>query len=301
MPRLRSSRGDSAAGLGLAVLAVLCFSTSAVFVRLAAPLSPYEITFWRMLVAAAMAGGGMVLLGSRRAGKLPGDRRYVLFGLVAALHFLFYVASLSFTSIADSLSITYTAPILIALGSSWLLGERLSPRQWIGITLAVVGVAVLAGFDPHATQRMLFGDGLALLSALCFAAYSIAGRAERTRCRLLPYATSVYGTAAVWLLPALAAGLLGIGRAGGSPGIMAAYTPRAVLAVAAAGILPLGFGHTLYNASLRRIPATYANIVASQEVTGGIILGVLLLGEVPAAISLVGVAITLAGIILVLI
>jgi drug/metabolite transporter (DMT)-like permease len=139
---------------------------------------------------------------------------------------------------------------------------------------------------------MLLGDGLALLSAVCYAIYSIAGRSQRQHYGLLPYAFAVYGLAAIWLIPALVAGFTS--RPSGD------YTLGRVLALAAAGILPLGLGHTLYNASLRRIPATYANLIASQEVTGGVLLGVLLLGEVPSPNALVGAAMAIAGIILVL-
>ncbi len=260
------------------------FSTSAVLVRLAAPISPYQITFWRMLFAASTVGLGLLFTRDRR---LPRERRYLLFGLVAALHFLLFVTAVSFTSIAHALSITYLAPLFTAIASWRLLGEKLNGRQIGGGALAIAGIAVLVGFEPQLTPRMLLGDGLALLSAVCYAIYSIAGRSQREHYGLLPYAFTVYGLAAIWLLPALATGLSG-------------YSLGRALALAGAGIVPLGLGHTLYNASLRRLPATYANLIASQEVTGGVALGVLLLGEVPSANALVGAAMAIAGIILVL-
>ena len=54
-------------------------------------------------------------------------------------------------------------------------------------------------------------------------------------------------------------------------------------------------------AALRRTHATYVNLIATQEVTGGIILSYLFLGEVPSFNSLLGAAITLTGIATVLI
>ncbi len=80
----------------------------------------------------------------------------------------------------------------------------------------------------------------------------------------------------------------------------ARYTPTNSLALLALGLVPLGLGHTLYNAALRRIPAATVNIVATQEVTGGIVLAWLLLAEAPAPLALLGVAVTLAGVLLVL-
>ncbi len=67
----------------------------------------------------------------------------------------------------------------------------------------------------------------------------------------------------------------------------------------ALGVLPLALGHTLYNAALRRVSATYVNLVSTQEVTGGILLGMLLLAEMPSFNSVLGALITLAGIVLV--
>ncbi len=43
------------------------------------------------------------------------------------------------------------------------------------------------------------------------------------------------------------------------------------------------------------------NVIATQEVTAGIVLGALLLGEIPSTIDLLGVLVTLVGVILVLI
>jgi drug/metabolite transporter (DMT)-like permease len=271
-----------------------------VFVRLAAPISPFEITFWRMVFAAATVAAGLLMTrGLRR--PFPLERRYVGFGLIAALHFLLFVTALSFTTIAHALSITYMAPIFTAVASWRLLGEKLTARQAAGIVIGIIGIAILVGFEPRLSRAMLLGDGLALLSAACYAVYSIAGRSQRAHYSLLAYTTAVYSLAAVWLTPALIAGFLGAGRpvnVGAGP---AAYSLPRMLALLGAGILPLGFGHTLYNASLRRIPATYTNLIASQEVTGGVALGVLILGEIPSANSVAGAALAILGIVLVLV
>jgi len=132
---------------------------------------------------------------------------------------------------------------------------------------------------------MPLGDGLAVFSAICLAIYSVAGRGERDRHPLFRYTFNVYGLAALWLLPAT------LYFAFQHP-----YPLEAVAAVVALGIFPLGLGHTLYNAAIRRVHATYANLIATQEVTGGIILGIFLLGEIPSPVTILGVVITLIGI-----
>jgi len=71
----------------------------------------------------------------------------------------------------------------------------------------------------------------------------------------------------------------------------AAWPPLLLLA-----LLPTCFGHTLFNASLRLTHAAKANLLATQEVTGGMIIGWLVLGEVPTRTVLLIWPVVLAGI-----
>lgn len=276
-------------GLLLAVAAVSCFAAASVFVRWAAPVPSVEITFWRLLIAAiavylvGRAGGQSFRY--RRAEILP----LLAAGLVTAVHFLAFVAALAATTVAHALSLVYTAPVFVALLAAWRLRERLSRGQVLGMLIAVAGVAILAGFEPELTPAMLRGDLLALVSAAAFGLYSVAGRRARDRYPLLAYTAAVYGSAALWLLPVAALSF--------EP---TRYTPGNALAVLALGLVPLGLGHTLYNAALRRIPAAAVNVVATQEATGGTLLAWLLLGEAPTSVALAGMLVTLAGVLLVL-
>ena len=54
-----------------------------------------------------------------------------------------------------------------------------------------------------------------------------------------------------------------------------------------------------HNAALRILNATVVNILAMQEVTISIILAAFLLGEIPALSTIAGVALTLVGVVLV--
>lgn len=280
---------EQKSGILLATIAVCIFSISPVLVVWAAPLSPFEITAGRLAIGALV-----VMLLARRVGQplLPRRAdmaRFAGFGLVAALHFLTYIASLSFTTIAHSLALVYTAPIFVTLFSAAILKEPIARRKWLGVLVTVAGVAILVGFEPRLTPQMLVGDALAVASAVTFGLYSVAGRSQRARYPLFTYTGTVYGLAALWVLPAA---LLNF-----TPG---GYTPRTVLAVVLSGLLPSATGHTLYNAALRRTHATTVNLIATQEVTGGVLLGWLLLGQAPQPNEIIGAALALLGIALVL-
>ncbi len=287
---------QSRRGLLYVCIAVFFFSTSAILVRWSKPFNAVEIAFWRLAIAALLVALMGILTHQHlflKRNELP---RFALYGLVTALHFIFYIASLNFTTIAHALAIIYTSPIFVTLFSTFVLHEPLPLRKYLGIGVAILGIAILAGFEPHYTscslsgQCMILGDSLALLSALCFAIYSIAGRGERNHHPLFRYTTNVYSLAALWLLPAM------LYFAFQHP-----YPLAAVSAVIALGIFPLGLGHTLYNAAVRHVHATYANLIATQEVTAGVILGVILLHEIPSVTAIIGGVVTLVGIIGVLI
>jgi drug/metabolite transporter (DMT)-like permease len=282
--------GRSATGPLLAVAAVVCFATSPVFTLWAAPLSPFQITFGRLAIGALAVWGLARLRGQPLLPKRSHLPLFVAFGLITALHFLTYIASLSYTTIAHSLAIVYTAPIFVTLFSAALLKEPIAPRKWLGVLVAVAGIAVLVGFEARWTQRMVLGDLLALGSAITFGLYSVAGRSQREHYGLFTYAGTVYALAALWALPAAAAA-----------STASAYQARSLLAVLAAGLIPMAAGHTMYNAALRRTHATTVNLIATQEVTGGVLLGLLLLGQVPQPNEIIGIAIALAGIAIVLI
>ncbi len=280
---------DAKVGLLYVVIAVFFFSTSPIFIRWADSVSSYELTFWRLTTAALTVGVMMLIKRERWHTPLDDWRKFALFGLITALHFLFYIASLYFTTIAHSLAIVYTAPVFVTLFSAFFLKEHIPKRKWGGIVITVIGIAILAGFQPNFTKRMLFGDILALGSAITFGFYSVAGRSQRHHYSLFTYAITTYGAAALWAFPAAAFTFTSDG-----------YTAKTIFSILGMGVFPLGFGHTLYNAALRRVHASYANVIATQEVTGGVVLGALLLGEIPGVNEIVGVIVALLGILIVI-
>jgi len=279
---------DEWTGVAQAVAATLCFSTGALLVRLAGDLSPVEVTSLRLLLAAAFVGLAAWGAGDRLTLSAREWARLVPIGITAALHFLAFIASLYFTTVAHALTLTYTAPLFIAALSYLVLGEPLPGRTLPGALAALVGMAVLAGFEPRLDRRMLVGDALAVGAAITFAVYSLLGRRERTRLPLLTYAAGVY----------LIAGLVTTPFAGSlfRPGLPL----QALGAVCAMALVPSALGHTLYNAAIRRLHPSIPNLIATQEVTLGILLAWMVLGEPLTWNAAAGAALTLLGVGLVL-
>lgn len=285
---------DYAAGVAAAILGVLAVSTSAVLIRLAGSVSPFEIAFWRLVTATLVLLPITFLTRGFVNIKQIGLKRLLLYGGALAAHFVAYNAALQFAPVAHVLPLLYTSTIMLAIFSAVLLRESLGSRQVVGIIVVLFGVAILAGFEPQFTWRTAVGDGLALASAAAYAAYSLIGRRERARLPLLGYATSVYGFAALWVFPFA---LLAAIRSGVA---LDRYDSQVVLALLALGLIPNAMGHTLYNASVRRLNPALTNVLFTQEITGGVILAWLILGEAASLNAVIGAAIMLVGLVLVL-
>src|SRR5579859_7079638 len=150
---------QSKIGLLYVCIAVFFFSTSPIFVIWAKPFTSVEIAFWRLAIASLLVAlMGLVthqrLLLKRR--ELP---RFAFYGLVTALHFIFYIASLSFTTIAHSLALAYISPVWVTLFSVFILREPLPRRKYVGVGIAVIGIAIMVGFEPNYTTCSLSGSG----------------------------------------------------------------------------------------------------------------------------------------------
>ena len=81
-----------------------------------------------------------------------------------------------------------------------------------------------------------------------------------------------------------------------TPGAVTAAGPNQWIAIVALGLFPLAIGHTLYNTAVRLTSPTYVNLIATQEVIGGIALSAIFLGEQLTWPALTGAILTLAGV-----
>lgn len=100
------------------------------------------------------------------------DLRYALLGGVClALHFIFWISSLEFTSVASSVVLVTTNPIFVALGSRFLLKESVTMSLVVGIGVSLVGGVLIGYGDFLAGPNVLLGDGLALVGAVMASAY----------------------------------------------------------------------------------------------------------------------------------
>ncbi len=278
---MHSRTGERTVAWTWLVLAVVAASTAASLFRLAA-LPALEAAGLRLLLS------GIVLLpfgvwGLRGLGRQEASS-ILLASLALAVHFGSWVESLYLTSVASSVVLVSASPLFVLLWE--LLGrERVVRGQWIGASVGLAGVAVIAFFDAQARGGALTGDLLALLGALAFSVYLRAGRRARQRLGVVSYAAPVYGLAGLGLL--LLQPLVGpvAWPLGG-----AAWLMTALLVLG-----PTLIGHTGFNFALRSLPASAVAMVSLLEPLAAVLIAWPLLHSLPQASDLVGGAMTVAG------
>jgi len=293
---------------------VLVLAASLIGISFAAPLirlsaaDPLVIATWRLGFSLVLVAVALLVGGGWREWRTLAARDYALAlgaGVLLAVHFWSWNASLRYTSVAASVALVNLQPVLIAAASAVWLHEPPSRRQWIGVGIAVVGALLvgvadvpggLSAIGPALLgnggdgSRALFGDGLALLGAVTAAGYYLIGRRIRQHLGLWPYVALVYGAA---FLTCLVLTPL-TGQA------LAPQPPRELLIFAGLAIGPMLLGHTGMNWALGHLPAFVVNLTTLGEPIGATLLAALLPGiaEVPGMGTLGGGALVLGGVLL---
>jgi len=283
-------------------LGVLIVSTAALLIRWAidAGASPLAIAAARLGLAAVVVVPWAV---STRGSELRRLQRRdwvvaALAGVLLALHFAAWIASLRLTSVASSVALVTTNPIWVGLASWWLLRETPSRRTVVGIVLAALGTALILISDLGASDAAtgaagvpagrdpMLGNLLALAGAVAISGYLLVGRRLNLKLSLLAYVAIVYGAAAI--------AMNGLASAAGQG--LASIPTAAWLPIALMALGPQLAGHTLINASLRHVSATYVALAILGEPVGSAILAWLLLDEAVAPLQALGFVGLVAGI-----
>ncbi len=284
-----STSHKSAAALGwpLLVGGILAASTASVLIRLAhAP--PLVVGAWRLLLAGVLLAPVAWRPALRGWQTLPRQDRWLLVASGAALaaHFAAWISSLSLTSVASSVILVSSSPIMLAVASRWLLDERVGGMTILAMGLALAGTALVAYGDLALTGQALLGNLLALLGASAVSVYMLLGQRLRRRLSTIAY---------VWPCYAIAGLVLGAASvASGQP--MLGYQPRTYALLLALAIVPQILGHSVFNWAVRHVPPVYVSVAMLGEPVGATLLAWAILGEPPALTTVLGGVLILAGI-----
>lgn len=288
--RLNAAAGEGPGGAArfapfvVLAIALVAVSHGAIFARLA-DAGPFAIAAWRVGLASLVVIP--VALVAPGAGSFA--RRPVLLaagaGLMLALHFGTWIASLDHTTVARSVLLVSTAPIWLAL-IRFALDRRVPSRAiLVALACATLG-ALVVGSSGLRQSSALTGDLLAIAGAIAMAGYLLLAQSAQRTLPFRGYLAIAYGSAAAWLW--LAVILSGTPATGFSATTWWAFAGMALVSQL--------IGHSGYNWSLRHLDPLFVAVALVGEPVLASCLGWWLLGEPLDRSTVLGGALILAGI-----
>lgn len=269
----------------LLVLAAL-WGGSFAFMRIAvAGLGPMWLATSRVtlaflaLFALALARGDVPALRERW-------RDYLVIGILnTALPFSLFSYSAQYIAASTASILNATSPFFATIIAALWLGDRVTPAKVAGMTLGIVGVALLVGWQPEPlSAERLIALSACLVGALC---YGIASVYAKVRLAGLPsFATALYSqlAAMIVLVPALPFVLQPV-----------TVTPLIAANVLALAVASTAVAYLLYFKLIANIGAARALTVTFLIPLFGVLWGFLFLDERIGANTLAACALIVCG------
>jgi drug/metabolite transporter, DME family len=215
----------------------------------------------------------------------------ILNALLNALSFALQNAGMASTSATNSVLLVNTNVGIVAILAAIFLAEAITPRIIAGIFLGMLGVLFIStGGDLSAIYSGTFwGNILVLAAGWVWAFYivlqkKILGR----RTDVLMVTAAIIADTTLFLIPMT----LLFTTSYSIPG----FGWAAVIYI---GLVCTFAANLLYNAGLKGVKASVSSVILLVEVVSGMVFAILLLGEMPTAVTAAGGALILISILII--
>lgn len=207
--------------------------------------------------------------------------------VTGSLFSLAWFNTVDLTSVTTAVILLYAYPAIVAVASIFFLNERMTAAKAVALIITFIGaVLVSEAYDLEQVRLNALGIGLGLFTAFAGALYYLWGK--KFLHRLTANTLAVYF--AILMLPALV--LLANPITLFDPSI----SGSGWVFITLVAIFPSTFGFLISMIALKVIEASKASIVASIEPAAGVLIAVAVLSEAVSQIQAVGVALVVAGV-----
>jgi drug/metabolite transporter (DMT)-like permease len=272
-PALAASAASAQRGALLVIGSALVWSFGGFFARMVENSDGWTVVFWRSLFACAFLLAFLFVRDGRRG--FAAFLGMGLPGLVVALCFaaatICFVMALQLTNVANVVMIGAAVPLVAALISWLVFGERIAPATWAAIAAVLAGVAVMVS-DSIGNIGSLKGNLLAVVITVVFSIATVVTRRY----------------SGVRMTPAVAVATFLAGAVAFTQSADLAVTGRDMAWLFAFGALNLGLGMALFVTGARLVPAANAALLGTLETVLGPLWVWLLLGETASGMTLIG-------------
>ena len=274
-----------------ALLGAVAIAFSSILVRLS-HASPSTAAIFRCAFALPVLGALAWLEDRRFGARSWTDRRMAIgAGVFFAADLILWHHSIDDVGAGLATVLANIQVVLVPLVAWAVLAERPSRRVLAALPIALLGVLLISGvLEQHGAYGAAPGRGAAfgLGAGIAYVGFLLLLRRSGSDLRRI--AGPLFEATATATVFAVAAGLI-VGDANLLPGwpgvgwlIVLALTSQVI-------------GWLLITTSLPRLPAAITSLTLTVQPVGSVALAVLILGEAPTTLQLVGVAIVLSAVI----
>ena len=273
---------------------MLAFGLGPNIVKYGAEYSAYKIAVSRTLIAyLLLIPVWVVHLREQKRLNLPLTKLSwweVVAGLALGIHFVTWIASLYYTSVASASVLVTFHPILMILAERSFFKVKFPKMVWLGVIVSFSGSALLGFFDqePGDTySNPLLGNALAFTAAIIFAVYFLISRKIRQNSEWIDYVIKIYGFAAIACLAVML--IL-------DSDFSEFLEPKLIIIGLLLALGPQIMGHGSINYAVKFLSPTIISTLILIEPLIASIIAVILFNEMPSVYSIGAMIIIFAGI-----
>lgn len=270
----------------IAVMGAVAASFSAIFVRLV-DVPPVAIGFYRLTFSVPFFAAAVLMHYRKELLAVKGRQLAgcILGGLFLAGHYFTWFTAISHTTVASAVVLCNLSPIIILLFTVLVFREKTNGKAVMGVALALIGAAVIAGGDYSFAGNAIFGDIMAFLGALFYSLYFLVGRTMRKGINAAVYIFIVFFSC--WLA-------FGIGMvATGTP--FTGYSVKDYLFLFAFAMVCQIGAHAVFNWCLGHVSPLYISTIETGESIFAAALAAVFFSEVPTLWQWIGGGIVIVG------
>ena len=213
----------------------------------------------------------------------------ILGGLFTAVDLALWNTSLFYTTAGNATLLVNTNPLWVALGAWLIFREKLSKAFWIGLSIALLGAALVVGGDFLIHPRLGIGDLIAISAGVFYAAYFLSTQRGREDFHPITY---------IWLIGLFGSiGLAFINLAIGNP--LVGYTSQTWGIFWTTAIVSQVIGYVAVSYALGHLPASVVAPTMIGQPIMTTLFAIPFLGEIPLPSQMIGGITALIGIFLV--
>ena len=274
--------------LAAVVVTVLAWASAFVGIRaVGADLSPGPLALGRLLVGTVVLG--VLLVAGRRPWLAPGQRDWGLLTVCGIGWFGVYNVALNAAEqhldAGTTAMLVNVGPILIAVLAGLVLGEGFPRWLLAGLAVAFGGV-LLIGLSTRGAGADVLGVVLCLVAAVTYAVGVVAQKPVLRRLPPLQVTFVACGIGALCCLPWAGALVVELGRA----------PAGSVAGLVYLGVVPTALAFSTWAYALARTDAGRLGVTTYLVPPLVVLMGWLLLGEVPPPLAVAGGVVCLAGV-----